>query len=158
MSKATLNDSEINSMDIQEILEYLPHRYPFLLVDRVLDFTPGEVLTAVKNITMNEPYFTGHFPGRPILPGVIILEAMAQAAGILAFKTMQKVPDKNSVYLFVGIDKARFRRQVTPGDQLHMRVEMLQQRRDMWKFKAVGSVDGVIACQAELMSAARAVD
>lgn len=144
-------------MTIQDILQYLPHRYPFLLIDRVLDYVPGESLTAIKNVTVNEPYFTGHFPERPILPGVIILEAMAQAAGILGFKTLQQLPDKDTLYLFVGIDKARFRRPVVPGDQLHIDIKMLKHKRGIWKFNAEAHVDGVIACEAELMSAQRLV-
>lgn len=151
-----MTKSDTNSaMDIQDIMEYLPHRYPFLLIDRVLEFHVMERIVAIKNVTANEPHFTGHFPDRPILPGVIILEAMAQAAGLLAFKSVGKKPDKNSLYLFVGIDKARFRRPVTPGDQLVFELTMLQQKRGLWKFRGTAKVDGELACEAELMSTHR---
>ena len=108
----------MNAMDIKEIMEYLPHRYPFLLIDRVLEFEPGKRIVALKNVTVNEPFFPGHFPRQPVMPGVLILEAMAQAAAMLAFKRASRMPDENSVYYFVGIDDARFKRPVVPGDQL----------------------------------------
>lgn len=118
----------------------LPHRYPFLLIDRVLDFTPGESLTAIKNVTINEPIFTGHFPGMPIFPGVLILEAMAQATGILGFKTVTERAD-NELYLFAAIDEARFKRPVVPGDTMVIEVKFLKERRNMWKFYCEAKVD-----------------
>jgi 3-hydroxyacyl-[acyl-carrier-protein] dehydratase len=145
--------NEMNSMDIYEVMKHLPHRYPFLLIDRVLDYTPGETLTAIKNVTVNEPFFPGHFPHRPVFPGVLMLEALAQATGILAFKTTEDLPSDDSLYYFVGIDNARFKKPVEPGDQLLMEVEVLKRKRDMWKFKAKASVDGKVVCSAELMCA-----
>lgn len=146
--------NQLNSLQIQEILALLPHRYPFLLIDRVLDYTPGETLTAVKNVTINEPIFTGHFPGMPIFPGVLILEALAQATGILGFKTATERAD-NELYLFAAIDEARFKKPVTPGDQMILEVKFLKERRNMWKFYGEAKVDGQIVCSAELMCARR---
>lgn len=146
--------NSLNTIDIQEILDLLPHRYPFLLVDRVTDYTLGESIKAYKNITMNEPCFTGHFPGRPIFPGVLILEAMAQAAGVLGFKTMGK---SDKLYLYAGIDCARFKRPVTPGDRLDFDVSLIKERRGIWKFKGTASVDGEEACSAEFMCAIREI-
>ncbi|RDX36468.1 3-hydroxyacyl-[acyl-carrier-protein] dehydratase FabZ [Kangiella sp. HD9-110m-PIT-SAG07] len=143
----------MNSMDIYEVMKHLPHRYPFLLIDRVLDFTRGEKLTAIKNVTVNEPFFPGHFPHRPVFPGVLMLEALAQATGILAFKTTEDLPSEDSLYYFVGIDSARFKKPVEPGDQLLMEVEVIKRKRDMWKFSAKASVDGKVVCSAELMCA-----
>ena len=140
-------------MNIHEILEYLPHRYPFLLIDRVLDLVHGQSIRALKNVTVNEPYFPGHFPHRPVMPGVIIIEALAQAAGILAFVTAGVYPDENSVFYFVGIDKARFRRPVGPGDQLTLQATLERNLRGIWKLAAVASVDGAEAASAELMLA-----
>jgi 3-hydroxyacyl-[acyl-carrier-protein] dehydratase len=148
----------LNTLDIHEVLKHLPHRYPFLLIDRVLDFTPGEKLTAIKNVTVNEPFFPGHFPHRPVMPGVLIMEALAQATGILVFKTLDTRPDDSTVYYFVGIDKARFKRPVEPGDQLVLEVEILRNRRGMWVFSAVAKVDGEVAATAELMCAAREIE
>lgn len=147
------NSREMNSMDIYEVMKHLPHRYPFLLIDRVLDFTPGESLTAIKNVTVNEPFFTGHFPHRPVFPGVLMLEALAQATGILAFKTTEDLPSDESLYYFVGIDNARFKKPVEPGDQLLMEVTVVKRKRDLWKFAAKASVDGRVVCSAELMCA-----
>ena len=130
------------TMDIAAIMRQLPHRYPFLLVDRVLECIPGKRITALKNVTFNEPYFPGHFPHRPVMPGVIIIEALAQAAGILAFRTVDVIPDVNTRFYFVAIDKARFRKPVVPGDSLHIRVEKQQSRRNVWKFSCVATVDG----------------
>ena len=144
-------------MDIHEILEHLPHRYPFLLVDRVLDFELGKFIHAYKNVTVNEPFFVGHFPHHPVMPGVLIMEALAQAAGILSFKTMGAKPDANSVFYFVGIDGARFKKPVTAGDQLHLHVQILRQMRGIWKYKAEARVDGEIVAEAELMCAKRDV-
>lgn len=132
----------------------LPHRYPFLLIDRVLDYTPGESLTAIKNVTINEPIFTGHFPGMPIFPGVLILEAMAQATGILGFKTVTERTE-NELYLFAAIDEARFKRPVVPGDTMVIEVKFLKERRNMWKFYCEAKVDDQIVCTAELMCARR---
>lgn len=144
-------------MDIKEILEHLPHRYPFLLVDRVVACEPGKSIHAYKNISINEPYFVGHFPHHPVMPGVLIMEALAQAAGILSFKTMGSKPDDNSVFYFVGIDNARFKKPVIPGDQLHLHVEIVRQMRGIWKYKVVARVDGEVVAQAELMCAQRDV-
>ncbi|MDP2716101.1 3-hydroxyacyl-ACP dehydratase FabZ [Rheinheimera sp.] len=132
----------------------LPHRYPFLLIDRVLDFTPGESLTALKNVTINEPIFTGHFPGMPIFPGVLILEALAQATGILGFKTVTE-RSENELYLFAAIDDARFKKPVVPGDTMILEVKFLKERRNMWKFYGEAKVEGQIVCSAELMCARR---
>jgi 3-hydroxyacyl-[acyl-carrier-protein] dehydratase len=144
-------------MDIHEILKHLPHRYPFLLVDRVVDFEPGKFLHAYKNVSIDEPFFAGHFPHHPVLPGVLIMEALAQAAGILSFKTMDAVPDENSVFYFVGIDGARFKKPVTAGDQLHLHVEIARRMRGIWKYKAEARVDGEVVAEAELMCAKRDV-
>ena len=144
-------------MNIHEILKHLPHRYPFLLVDRVVDFEPGKSLHAYKNITINEPYFVGHFPHHPVMPGVLIMEALAQAAGILSFKTMDSKPDDSSVFYFVGIDNARFKKPVMAGDQLNLHVVILRQMRGIWKYKVEARVDGEVVAEAELMCAQRDV-
>jgi 3-hydroxyacyl-[acyl-carrier-protein] dehydratase len=146
------------TMDIHQILEYLPHRYPILLVDRVLDIVPGERITALKNVSMNEPFFPGHYPHHPVMPGVLIVEAMAQTAAILSFKTMGGQPDDKSVYYFVGIDGARFKRPVGPGDQLIMEVSITANKRGIWKFAAQAKVDGQVACEAELMCTVRKLE
>lgn len=143
----------MNTMDIYEILEHLPHRFPFLLVDRVLDYKPGEYLVAVKNVSVNEPFFPGHFPQRPVFPGVLIMEALAQATGLLAFKTQGKKPDGTSLYYFAGIDNCRFKRPVQPGDQLILEVKLLTTKRSIWKFSAEAKVDGKVVASAELMCA-----
>jgi len=140
-------------MDIQAVLAQLPHRYPFLLVDRVIECIPGERIHAIKNVTVNEPFFGGHFPGRPVMPGVMILEALAQAAGILAFKTAGVVPDDKSLFYFVGIDDARFRRPVVPGDQLVLKATLERAIRGIWKFGTVAEVDGKEAASAKMMVA-----
>ena len=145
----------MNTMDIHQILESLPHRYPILLVDRVVDLVPGERITALKNVTINEPFFPGHYPHHPVMPGVLIIEAMAQAAALLSFSGMETKPDENSVYYFVGIDGARFKRPVEPGDQLVMEVERILNKRGMWKFTAVAKVDGQVAAEAELICTMR---
>ena len=132
-------------MDIHAILKQLPHRYPFLLVDRVLELQRNERILAIKNVTFNEPYFMGHFPGRPVMPGVLILEALAQAAGLLAFDAMGQVPDENNIYYFVGIDGARFKRPVEPGDQLHLEITIDRVRAGIWKFKGVARVGDEVA-------------
>ncbi|MDR1276341.1 MAG: 3-hydroxyacyl-ACP dehydratase FabZ [Candidatus Accumulibacter sp.] len=142
-------------MDIHAILEHLPHRYPFLLVDRVVEYELGKSIHAYKNVSVNEAFFVGHFPHRPVMPGVLIMEALAQAAGILSFKTMNAKPDANSIFYFVGIDNARFKRPVMPGDQLHLHVEIKRQSRGVWKYGAVARVDGEVAAEADLMCAQR---
>ena len=145
-------------MDIMEVLQYLPHRYPFLLIDRVLDYRTGDYLTGIKNVSYNEPFFQGHFPQRPVMPGVLILEALAQATGILAFKTEDATPDNKSLYYFVGIDNARFKRPVGPGDQLLLEVKLERTKRGIWMFKGVASVDGKVVTSAELMCTRRDID
>ncbi len=140
-------------MDIQAVLAQLPHRYPFLLVDRVIECVPGKRIHALKNVTVNEPFFPGHFPGRPTMPGVMILEALAQAAGILAFKTAGVVPDDKSRFYFVGIDGARFRRPVVPGDQLALKATFDRAMRGIWKFSTVAEVDGEEVASATMMVA-----
>lgn len=147
----------MTAMDIHDILEHLPHRYPFLLIDRVREVTPGERIVAVKNVTINEPFFPGHYPHHPVMPGVLIVEAMAQAAAILSFRTMGAKPDDKSVYYFVGIDGARFKRPVGPGDQLVIEVAVVMNRRGIWKFSGRASVDGQLACEAELMCTVKAL-
>lgn len=147
--------STSTQMDIYEVLEYLPHRYPFLLIDRVLSCEPGKNIVAMKNVTINEPFFSGHFPHYPVMPGVLTIEAMAQAAIILAFKTLDTKPDDKSVYYFVGIDRARFKKPVIAGDQLILKVSLLRNSRGLWKFSASAEVDGKIAAEAELMCTVR---
>ncbi|MBS1130355.1 MAG: 3-hydroxyacyl-[acyl-carrier-protein] dehydratase [Proteobacteria bacterium] len=142
-------------MDIIEILEHLPHRYPFLLVDRVLQIEPGKSIHAYKNVTINEPFFVGHFPHHPVMPGVLIMEALAQAAGILSFKSMDEKPSPDTVFYFAGIDEARFKKPVMPGDQLHLHIEIERQMRGVWKYKAEARVDGQLAASAKLMCAKR---
>lgn len=144
-------------MDIHEVLQHLPHRFPFLLVDRVLECEPGKRIVALKNVSINEPFFTGHFPHHPVMPGVLIMEALAQAAGILSFRTMEVKPDPNSVFYFVGIDNARFKRPVTAGDQLQLHVTIERQVRGIWKYRAEAKVDGVVVAEADLMCAKRDV-
>lgn len=145
------------SLDIRAILEHLPHRYPFLLVDRVIELEPGKRIVAIKNVSINEPHFVGHFPHVPVMPGVLIIEALAQAAGILSFQTMGRKSDANSVYYFVGIDSARFRRPVGPGDQLRLEVDILRSSRAIGKYAARALVDGAVAAEAELMCALREI-
>jgi 3-hydroxyacyl-[acyl-carrier-protein] dehydratase len=151
VSSVTTEKRELSSLDIHEVMKHLPHRYPFLLVDKVVDYSAGDYLNAIKNITINEPCFTGHFPHRPVMPGVLILEALAQATGILAFKTLSELPNETSLYYFVGIDKARFKKPVEPGDQVELNVKLLKRKRAMWKFEAEAIVDGKVVCAAELM-------
>ena len=152
-----MSDSGSRAMDIHEVRRYLPHRYPFMLIDRVLDYVPGEYLTAVKNITFNEPQFTGHFPERPIMPGVLLIEAMAQTAGILAqVSTGVRVDDRHLYYL-VGVDNARFKRPVEPGDQVILRAELQRAIRGVWKFSCEARVDGQVVASAEVMSVLKEV-
>lgn len=144
-------------MDINEIQEYLPHRYPFLLVDRVTELTVGESIVAYKNMSISEGVYQGHFPSHPIFPGVMIIEAMAQTAGLLGFKTMGKKPSEGSIYLFVGADNARFKRQVVPGDQLFMSAKIITEKRGIWKFDCEAKVDGELAAKATILCADRKV-
>ncbi len=137
--------------DIQKIMGYLPHRYPFLLVDRILELIPGEKVTALKNVTMNEPFFQGHFPGRPIMPGVLIVEAMAQAGGVLAFESSPDIQQGGVIY-FMAIDKVKFRKPVVPGDHLILEVQLLKQRAKTVKMAGIAFVDGKRASEAELMA------
>jgi len=145
------------SMDIHQILRQLPHRYPILLVDRVLDIEKGKKIRALKNISINEPFFTGHFPHRPVMPGVLMLEALAQAAALLAFDTLDVTLDDKTVYYFAGIDGARFKRPVEPGDQLILEVELLRMKAGIFKFGARALVEGEVATEAELMCTMRAI-
>ena len=137
-------------MDIHAILKKLPHRYPILLVDRVLELEVGKRIRALKNVSINEPYFMGHFPQRPVMPGVLMLEALAQAAAVLSFETLGEEPDDNTIYYFAGIDKARFKRPVEPGDQLELHVTLDRMKSGVFKFSARGTVDGETAVEAEL--------
>jgi 3-hydroxyacyl-[acyl-carrier-protein] dehydratase len=145
--------AESEKMDIEAIMRQLPHRYPFLLVDRVLDCVAGEYIHALKNVTFNEPFFPGHFPHRPVMPGVMIIEALAQASGILAFKTVKVVPDSDTRFYFVAIDNARFRKPVEPGDQLLLKVTLKRAFKGIWKFHGSAEVDGVEVASAEMMVA-----
>lgn len=145
-------------MEIGEIMKYLPHRYPMLLIDRVVEFNHGESLVAIKNVSYNEPYFQGHFPNRPVMPAVIILEAMAQATGILVLRSMDKIPSEKSIYYFVGIDGARFRRPVVPGDQLRIEVKLLRSSRGIWKLRSDATVDGDTVASGDLMGAMREIE
>lgn len=140
-------------MDINEIQSLLPHRYPMLLIDRVLECTPGESLVGIKNVTYNEQFFTGHFPDKPIMPGVLILEALAQATGVLAFYTLNRKPDDNTLYYLVGVDKARFKKPVVPGDQLVLEARLTREIKGIYRFDTVAKVDGEVVCSAEIMTA-----
>lgn len=140
-------------MEINEIKQFLPHRYPFLLVDRVVELVPGERILAYKNISVNEEVFNGHFPHMPIFPGVMIIEAMAQASGILGFSTVNKRPDEKNLYLFAGVDGTRFKRQVIPGDRLMLESEIDSVKRNIWRFNCKATVDGKLACEARLLCA-----
>jgi 3-hydroxyacyl-[acyl-carrier-protein] dehydratase len=144
-------------MTIHEVLKHLPHRYPFLLIDRVLSCEPGKTLVALKNVTINEPFFAGHFPHYPVMPGVMIVEALAQASALLSFKTAEAQVDDESVYYFVGIDKARFKKPVTAGDALILEVHLQRHLRGIWKFWCEAKVDGVLVSEAELMCTVRAL-
>ena len=138
-------------LDIHEILNHLPHRYPFVLIDRVTDLKLNEEITAIKNVTINEPFFPGHFPYHPVMPGVLIVEAMAQAAAVLSFKTMNVLPSEDSVYYFAGIDNVRFKKPVSPGDQLILNVKIDRVLKGIWKYKGQAKVDGQIVAEAEMM-------
>jgi len=141
----------MTQMNINEVKNFLPHRYPFLLIDRVLDIEIGKRLTAIKNVSFNEPQFTGHFPSQPIMPGVLIIEALAQATGILAFKSEVGRPQEGQIYMLVGVDNTRFKRTVEPGDQLKLEVEVLAVKRGIWKFKGIAYVDDKVVTSSELM-------
>lgn len=145
----------METLDIHQILQKLPHRYPFLLVDRVLECHSGERILAIKNVTYNEPWFVGHFPQRPVMPGVMILEALAQATGILAFCTTGTSAEQGTLYYFVGVDNARFKRPVEPGDRLELHASVVRGRGKVWKFETSARVDGVVVCEADIMCAAR---
>jgi 3-hydroxyacyl-[acyl-carrier-protein] dehydratase len=145
----------MTSLDIHQILETLPHRFPMLLVDRVLECEAGKRIKAVKNVTINEPFFPGHYPHSPVMPGVLVIESMAQTAAILTFITMNAKPDPQSVYYFVGIDDARFKKPVMPGDQMILEVELTRSMRGMWKYAATATVDGALCAEAELMTSYR---
>jgi 3-hydroxyacyl-[acyl-carrier-protein] dehydratase len=145
-------------MDILEVLAHLPQRYPLLMIDRVLECEPGKRIRALKNVSANEPHFLGHFPGRPIMPGVLILEAMAQAACVLALRTRGDLADANTTYYYAGIDDARFKRPVVPGDQLVLEVQVLAQRRGIWKFSCVASVSEVIVAEAQILCTERILE
>lgn len=157
MNSPEINHLKMNSLDINQIKEYLPHRYPFLLVDRVLNWESGKSITAIKNVTANEEFFNGHFPHKPVMPGVMMIEAMAQTAALLSFLTMGKKPGQNEVVYFAGIDGARFKRPVGPGDQLVMEVEISRVARGIWKYRAKATVDGQLAVEADLMCTMRSV-
>jgi 3-hydroxyacyl-[acyl-carrier-protein] dehydratase len=146
---------DLNSMDIQRVMELLPHRYPFLMIDRVEECVPGELLRGYKNVSINEPFFVGHFPVKPVMPGVMIIESLAQATGLLAMET---APEKavGSLYYFVGIDKARFKRPVEPGDRLDLEVRLTGNKRGIWMFTGEARVDGAIAATADIMCTSRA--
>lgn len=143
---------EPNPISLNEIKDLIPHRYPMLLIDKVVDHEPGKTLHAIKNVTINEPVFTGHFPELAIFPGVLILEALAQATGVLGFKSSEGREEKE-MYLFASIDKARFKKPVLPGDTMHLHVEFIKERRGMWKFYGEAKVDGKVVCSADLMCA-----
>lgn len=143
----------MTAMDVNRVMELLPHRYPFLLVDRVIECEPGNRIVAYKNVTLNEPFFQGHFPQKPVMPGVLIIEAMAQATCLLALQS-EEVSD-DAIYLLVGVDKARFKRQVEPGDRLQLEMELTKHRRDLWVFSGKATVDGQVAASAEIMCTAR---
>jgi 3-hydroxyacyl-[acyl-carrier-protein] dehydratase len=144
-------------MDVNEIRKYLPHRYPFLLIDRVVELVEGDYIVALKNVTINEEVFLGHFPQFPVFPGVMIIEAMAQACGVLGFKTMDKTPEEGSIYLFAGIDDVRFKRQVVPGDQVTIQAKVVSEKRGIWKFDCEARVDGDVVTKATIMCADRKV-
>lgn len=153
-----MTDKAVISMDIHEILNHLPHRYPFVLIDRVLSLDVGKEITAIKNVSINEPFFPGHFPYHPVMPGVLIIEAMAQAAAILSFKTMDSKPSDDSVYYFAGIDKARFKKPVSPGDQIVLKVRIDRILRGIWKYSGQAMVDDSVVAEAEFMCILKAIE
>lgn len=145
----------MSGMNVNEIKNFLPHRYPFLLVDRVLELEEGRYIKAIKNVTANEPFFNGHFPNKPIMPGVLIIEAMAQSTGLLGFRTMSAEPQPNTLYMLVAVDKVRFKRQVEPGDQLLLEAEIVKKKGIMWVFTTKATVEGELVASAELICAAK---
>ena len=149
-----MSDTSQLNFDIQKVMQFLPHRYPFLLIDRVLECRPGEDLVALKNVSINEPFFQGHFPDQPLMPGVLILEALAQATGLLAFCSMGE-DHKNKLYMLVGVDKARFRGQVIPGDQLRLTVTLKRHLRGIWMYEGKAEVNGDVVAEAEFMCSAQ---
>lgn len=155
VTEVTLTN-EVETLDIEGILKSIPHRYPFLLVDRVTSLVKGESIVAVKNVTVNEPCFQGHFPNKPVFPGVLLLEAMAQATGILTSVSSDREAEEGSLFYLVGIDNARFRRPVLPGDQVILEAEIVRAKRDMWKYATRAKVDGDVVCSADLMGAYKA--
>ena len=146
------------SMDIHEILDHLPHRYPFVMIDRVISMELGKEIIALKNVSINEPFFPGHFPYHPVMPGVLIVEAMAQAAAILSFKTMGIKPNDDSVYYFAGIDSARFKKPVSPGDQIILKVKIDRILKGIWKYSGVATVDGILVAEASMMCILKSID
>ncbi len=142
-------------MNIEEVMQYLPHRYPFLLIDKVVELELGKSITAIKNVTINEPFFRGHFPGAPVMPGVLILEALAQAAGILSFKSKNYTPEQIGIIYFAGIDNARFKKPVKPGDQLVLKAEVVREMRGIWKYSGRAEVDGALVAEADFMATLR---
>jgi len=144
----------VSEMYVEEIRKFLPHRFPFLLVDRVIDCVPGESIVAIKNVTVNEPHFTGHFPNQAIMPGVLIIEALAQATGLLGFRTISEQPSEDVLYMLVGVDNVRFKRQVVPGDQLTLKAKIERRSKVIWKFSCEASVDGELCTAAKLLCAA----
>ena len=144
----------MSEMLSEEVKQFLPHRYPFLLVDRVLECTPGESLIAIKNVSVNEPFFQGHFPQKAVMPGVLIIEALAQATGLLGFRTMSETPRDDLLYMLVGVDNVRFKRQVIPGDQLTLSIKLVKRSRMIWKFTCEASVDGELVTSANMLCAA----
>ncbi|HSI37855.1 MAG TPA: 3-hydroxyacyl-ACP dehydratase FabZ [Methylotenera sp.] len=153
-----MTNNTATSMDIHEILEHLPHRYPFVLIDRVVSLELGKEITAIKNVSVNEPYFPGHFPYHPVMPGVLIVEAMAQAAAILSFKTMDTKPSDDSVYYFAGIDSARFKKPVSPGDQIILNVKIDRILKGIWKYSGIARVDGTVVAEAQMMCILKAIE
>ena len=147
-----------DTFDIRKILDTLPHRYPFILVDKVISLVPNETITAIKNVTINEEFFVGHFPNYPVMPGVLIIEALAQTAGILSFKSMNQTADDNTLYFFVGIDNCRFKRPVVPGDVLNLNVSIEKVRGGVWKYNAIATVEDNTCAQADLMCALRKIE
>ncbi len=152
------NTVDTTGMDIHEILEHLPHRYPFVLVDRVVSLELGKEIVAIKNVSVNEPYFPGHFPYHPVMPGVLIVEAMAQAAAILSFKTMDTKPSDDSVYYFAGIDSARFKKPVSPGDQIILNVKIDRISKGILEYSGVATVDGTVVAEAQMMCILKAIE
>ena len=147
-----------DTLDIRKILGTLPHRYPFILVDKVISLVPNETITAIKNVTINEEFFVGHFPNYPVMPGVLIIEALAQTAGILSFKSMNEAADDNTLYFFVGIDNCRFKKPVVPGDVLNLNVSIEKVRGGVWKYNAIATVEDNTCAQADLMCALRKIE